>query len=120
MELNEFNGAKSLILIILIVFLLDTGLSSAHRMFIGQRMTLDLYANYDDGSPAANSTVKLYQDGNLFAENTTDEMGRFTVVLPGKGTGIWHYEIESGEHTEKGYINVDNSPPVQSAKDKEG
>ncbi|MDD1762789.1 MAG: transthyretin-like family protein [Methanothrix sp.] len=118
--MNELNIAKSLILIILIVFLLDTGLSSAHRMFIGQRMTLDLYANYDDGSPVANATVKLYQDDKLFAENTTDEMGRFTMVLPGKGTGKWHYEIVGGGHTEKGYINVNNSPPVQSAKDKDG
>jgi nickel transport protein len=109
------NGAKSFILIVLVIFLLNTGSSNAHRMFIGQRMTLDIYANYDDGSPAANATVKLYQDGQLFTENATDANGRFTMVLPGKGTGKWHYEIVGTGHTEKGYINVDNSPPVQAA-----
>ena len=99
-------------LAITIAVLLLAGAASAHRMFAGQQVTIDLFVFYDDGSPAANVEVKLYQEDELFAQNVTDATGKFTITLPGKGTGKWYYEIEGGGHTEKGYINIDNSPPL--------
>lgn len=72
-------------------------------------MTLDLFVFFDDGSPAGNAEVKLYQDGKLFAENLTDASGRFTVVLPGRGTGQWQYEVSGGGHSEKGSFNINSS-----------
>lgn len=98
---------------LIIALLLLAGAASAHRMFAGQQITLDLFVFYDDGSPAANVEIKLYQEDELFAQNVTDDTGKFTITLPGKGTGRWHYEIEGGGHTEKGYINIDNNQPLK-------
>jgi hypothetical protein len=98
------------ILAVIIAALLLAGAASAHRMFVGQQITLDLFVFYDDGSPASNAEVKLYQEGALFAQNVTDATGRFTVTLPGKGTGNWSYEVEGGGHTEKGSIIINNTP----------
>ena len=97
------------ILALIIAALLLAGAASAHRMFVGQQITLDLFVFYDDGSPAANAEVKLYEEGELYAENVTDATGRFTVTLPGKGTGNWSYEVEGGGHTEKGSILINNT-----------
>lgn len=107
---------KRILALILLAILLCAGASSAHRMFVGQRMTLDLYVLYDDGSPAGNAMVKLYQDGKLFAENVTDANGKFSIVLPGKGTGKWQYEVSGGGHTEKGSINIDCSWSAERSK----
>ncbi len=89
-----------------VALLLCSSAASAHRMFIGQQVTLDLFVFYDDGSPAGNADVKLYQDGKLYAENVTDSTGRFTVILPGRGTGKWQYEVSGGGHTETGLLNI--------------
>ena len=101
---------KMMSVLILAALLLCAGAASAHRMFVGQQLTLDLFVFFDDGSPAGNADVSLYSDGKLFAENVTDASGRFTIVLPGKGTGIWQYEVSGGGHTEKGSININNTP----------
>jgi nickel transport protein len=106
---------KRILALILLALLLCAGSASAHRMFVGQRITMDLYVFFDDGSPAANARVKLYQGDELFAENVTDATGKFTVVLPGKGTGNWRYEVSGGGHSEKGFVNIDNSEPVKAA-----
>ena len=44
------------ILALIIGALLLAGAASAHRMFVGQQITVDLFVFYDDGSPAANSS----------------------------------------------------------------
>jgi nickel transport protein len=106
---------KRILALFLLALLLCAGSASAHRMFVGQRITMDLYVFFDDGSPAANARVKLYQGDELFAENVTDATGKFTVVLPGKGTGNWRYEVSGGGHSEKGFVNIDNSEPVKAA-----
>lgn len=106
---------KRILLLTLIALMLSAGMADAHRMFIGPRVTLDLYAFYDDGTPASNAKVRLYQDGELFVENVTDAGGKFSVVLPGKGTGKWQYEVLGDGHTEKGFLNIDCSAPVQAA-----
>lgn len=80
-------------------------------MFIGQRITLDLYAFYDDGTPACNANVKIFRDGTLYAENVTDAGGKFSMVLPGRGTGKWQYEIYGNGHAERGYLNIDSNAP---------
>lgn len=107
---------KRILALILMAMMLCAGAASAHRMFVGQSMTLDLYVLYDDGSQAGNAMVKLYQDGKLFAENVTDASGKFSIVLPGKGTGKWQYEVSSGGHTETGSINIDCSLPAERVK----
>lgn len=94
---------------LIIAALLLAGAASAHRMFVGQQITVDLFVFYDDGSPAANTEVRLYQEGELYAQNVTDATGRFTVTLPGKGTGDWSYEVQGGGHTEKGFISINNT-----------
>lgn len=106
---------KTILCIVLIALLICTGFACGHRMFIGQRITLDLYAIYDDGTPASNADVKIYRDGVLFAENATDAGGKLSIVLPGKGTGEWQYEVSGGGHTEKGFLSIDGSAPVQAA-----
>lgn len=105
---------KKIWTLLILALLVMAGTASAHRLFVGQRMALDLYVMFDDGSPAANAKVKLYQGDSLFAENVTDATGRFSVVLPGKGTGNWRYEVSGGGHTEKGYVNIDNSEPIKA------
>lgn len=50
---------------LIIAALLPGGAASAHRMFVGQQITVDLFVFYDDGTPAANAEVKLYQDKEL-------------------------------------------------------
>lgn len=102
------------LILILAALLLCFGVASAHRMFVGQQITLDLYVFYDDGTPAGNAEVKLYQDGKLFSENVTDATGEFSIALPGKGTGKWQYEVLGGGHTEKGVINIDNILPTSA------
>ena len=96
---------------LIIAALLLAGAASAHRMFVGQQITVDLFVFFDDGSPAANAEVRLYQEEELYAENVTDSTGRFTIILPGKGTGNWCYEVEGGGHTEKGSIYINNTLP---------
>lgn len=98
---------KLLCIIIIIAMLLCVEPACAHRMFIGQRLTLDLYAFYDDGTPACSAKVKIFRDGALYAENVTDASGKFSIVLPGRGTGKWQYEIYGEGHSEKGYLNID-------------
>jgi len=44
---------KWIIIVAIAAILLCAGAASGHRMFVGQRMSLDLYVLYDDGSPAA-------------------------------------------------------------------
>ena len=105
---------KWIIAVAIAAILLCAGAASGHRMFVGQRMTLDLYVLYDDGSPANNATVKLYQDGKLFAENVTDSQGKVSIALPGKGSGKWQYVVCHGGHTEKGAINIDSNVPLQA------
>lgn len=97
------------LILIIAALLLCAGAASAHRMFVGQQLTLDLYVFFDDGMPAGNAIVKLYCDDKLFAENITDATGKFSIALPGKGTGKWQYEVSGGGHTEKGIININNS-----------
>ncbi len=63
------------ILAVIIAALLLAGAASAHRMFVGQQITLDLFVFYDDGSPAANAEVKLYQEGALFAQTSPMQQG---------------------------------------------
>ncbi len=105
---------KWIIAVAIAAILLCAGAASGHRMFVGQRITLDLYVLYDDGSPAGNATVKLYQDGKLFTENVTDAQGKVSISLPGKGTGKWQYVVSDGGHTEKGATNIDSNVPLQA------
>ena len=105
---------KWIIVVAIAAILLCAGVVSGHRMFVGQRMNLDLYVLYDDGSPAGNAKIMLYQDGKLFTENVTDALGRISIALPGKGTGKWQYVVSDGGHTEKGAFNIDSNIPLQA------
>jgi len=51
---------KRLIFAILVLALvLETMPAFGHRMFIGQRVTVDLYAIFDDGEPAKDASVQV-------------------------------------------------------------
>jgi len=103
---------KRLIFAILVLALvLETMPAFGHRMFIGQRVTVDLYAIFDDGEPAKDASVQVFRDGELYAENKTDSTGKFSLVLPGKGTGEWKFIVSGGGHVETAnvYIANDNS-----------
>lgn len=109
---------KRLILAILVLALvLETVPAFGHRMFIGQRVTVDLYAVFDDGEPAKDSSVQVFRDGELYAENKTDSTGRFSLVLPGKGTGDWKFLVSGGGHEETAtiYIANDNGKTAAAA-----
>jgi nickel transport protein len=101
---------KRMLVLMVVALLLWAGAASAHRMFVVQQLTLDLYVFFDDGTPAGNADVKLYSDGKLFMENVTDASGKFSIVLPRKGIGELQYEVSGGGHTEKGSININNTP----------
>lgn len=109
---------KRLIMAILILALvLETVPAFGHRMFVGQRMTVDLYAIFDDGEPAKDASVQVFRDGELYAENKTDSSGKFSMVLPGKGTGDWKFLVSGGGHAETAtiYIANDNSKTAAAA-----
>ena len=50
-------------LILVLLLLLTAGMAEAHRMFVGHRMTLEIFAIYDDGEPARNADISIYQIG---------------------------------------------------------
>jgi len=91
---------KKALPILILALVLSSGLAAGHRMFVGQRATVDLYAIFDDGEPAASASVQVYRDGVLYAENKTDSTGRFTMVLPGTGSGDWRFLVSGGGHEE--------------------
>ena len=108
---------RKTIALLILAILLTSGMANAHRMFVGQRVTLDLYAIFDDGTPAKNASVQVYRDGALFSKNSTDSTGKFTLVLPGKGSGKWRCEVSSSGHTEEVNINIENDMQAnQTAK----
>ncbi|MGB3943251.1 MAG: hypothetical protein WBK88_00470 [Methanothrix sp.] len=106
---------RALILVLLI--LLTAGMAEAHRMFVGQRVSLEIFAIYDDGEPARNADVMVYrlnattQDYDLYQEGVTDSQGIYMMTLPGKGTGQWRYAISGHGHSEEGFIGVSSDRP---------
>ncbi|OPY52845.1 MAG: hypothetical protein A4E48_00977 [Methanosaeta sp. PtaU1.Bin060] len=101
--------------ILIIALVIGSCPAQGHRMFIGQKMTIDLYAIFDDGEAARNATVQIYRDGELYAENKTDSTGRFTLPLPGKGTGDWRFLISEGGHEESAFISIKNESRTTTA-----
>jgi len=110
------KNMKKIVLILLVLALILGAMPAfGHRMFIGQRMTVDLTAIYDDGEPASDATVQIFRDGDLYAENRTDSAGRFSMVLPGKGTGDWKYLVSGGGHEESATISIKNEATTATA-----
>ena len=97
---------RRLIALLLLAMILTAGMASAHRMFVGHRVNVETYAMFDDGTPAQNAPVKVYRNGELYAENVTDSSGMFALTLPGKGTGEWSFEVSAGGHREETFINI--------------
>lgn len=86
-------------------------------MFVGHRVTLEIFAIYDDGEPASNAEISIYrlnattQDYDLYEAGVTDSQGIYMTTLPGKGTGQWRYAISGHGHSEEGFIGVSSEKP---------
>ena len=106
---------KRLIALILLALVLGAGSASAHRMFVGQRINVETYAMFDDGSPANSVPIKIYRENTtsglyeLHSEDLTDSSGKYSLNLPGKGTGNWLFEITAGGHKEELFINISDT-----------
>jgi nickel transport protein len=99
---------KKILAILILALILSSGLACGHRMFVGQRVTVELTGVFDDGEPAADASVRVYRDGELYAENKTDSTGRLTLVLPGKGTGDWRFLVSGSGHEEEAFLSIRN------------
>lgn len=98
---------RSIVLLTLILALIACSMNATgHRMFVGQRMTVALSAIYDDGEPAADASVKVFRDGELYSENKTDSTGFFQMALPGKGTGDWKLVVSGEGHEEAAHFSI--------------
>lgn len=103
---------KRWIALIVLALALGSGTACAHRMFVGQRINVETYAIFDDGSPANNASVKVYRENatsglcDLYCEDQADSSGKYSLSLPGKGTGSWLFEFSVGGHKEELFITV--------------
>ncbi|HOO54874.1 MAG TPA: hypothetical protein PLY09_01185 [Methanothrix sp.] len=98
---------KRWIVLILLALVLGSGIASAHRMFVGQKINVETYAIFDDGTPANDASVKVYRESattglyDLYCEDKADSSGKYALSLPGKGTGNWLFEFSAGGHKEE-------------------
>ena len=103
---------KRWIALIMLTLVLGSGTASAHRMFVGQRINVETYAIFDDGSPANDASVKVYRENatsglyDLYCEDQADSSGKYALSLPGKGTGSWLFEFSAGGHKEELSIKI--------------
>ena len=103
---------KRWIALILLALVLGSGTAGAHRMFVGQRVNVETYAIFDDGSPANDAPVKVYRENatsglyELYCEDRADSSGKYVLSLPGKGTGRWLFEVSAGGHKEELFITI--------------
>jgi len=88
---------------------LDGRVGQRAQDVVGQKMTLDLVAMFDDGTPATDAIVEIYRDGELYAKNTTDGSGKFSLILPGRGTGEWRFVVSGGGHSEAYKMSIQSS-----------
>ncbi|HQF17585.1 MAG TPA: hypothetical protein PLI05_11035 [Methanotrichaceae archaeon] len=102
-------NTREIVVVLVLTLLLMAGSASGHRMFVGQKMTLDLVAMFDDGTPATDAIVEIYRDGELYAKNTTDGSGKFSLILPGRGTGEWRFVVSGGGHSEAYKMSIQSS-----------
>ena len=74
--------------------------ASEHRTLVGQSLTAGISAIYDDGEPAADASVQVFLNGELYSQNQTDSTGFFRIPLPGTGAGDWMFVISKDGHDE--------------------
>jgi len=90
---------RLLVLFILLLTLVAGSMAaSGHRMFVGQSLTAGISAIYDDGEPAADASVQVFLNGELYSQNQTDSTGFFRIPLPGTGAGDWMFVISKDGH----------------------
>ena len=109
---------KKIISLLIIVAILSTGMACSHKMYVGQRVNVDVYAIFEDGQPARNADVEVYRYNDssecyddLYNQTATDSSGMVTITLPGKGTGKWKIGISSSGHKEETYLNISTDRP---------
>lgn len=95
-----------IVLTLILVLMACSMTASAHRMFVGQSMSVGLSAIYDDGEPAQNALIKVFRDGELYSENNTSSTGYFQMSLPGKGTGDWKFVVSGEGHEEEVHFSI--------------
>ncbi len=112
---------KRWIALILLALVLGSGMASAHRMFVGQRINVETYAIFDDGSPANDASVNVYRENatsglyDLYCEDRADSSGKYALSLPGKGTGSWLFEFSAGGHKEELFVTISDERSDASA-----
>lgn len=97
---------RPIILTLILVLMACSMTASAHRMFVGQSMSVGLSAIYDDGEPAQNALIKVFRDGEPYSENHTSSTGYFQMSLPGKGTGDWKFVVSGEGHEEIVHFSI--------------
>lgn len=108
---------KKIIALLVIAAILSTGMAYCHKMYVGQRVNVDVYAIFDDGQPARNTDAEIYRYNEtselyeLYNQTVTDSSGMVSFALPGKGTGKWKIEISSAGHKEETYLNISTDRP---------
>jgi len=104
---NEMMKLRLPVILTLILVLIACSMTaSAHRMFVGQSMSVGLSAIYDDGEPAQNAHIKIFRDGEPYSENNTTSTGYFQMILPGKGTGDWKFIVSGEGHEEEVHFSI--------------
>jgi hypothetical protein len=94
-------GLRSLVLLILLLTLMTGSMTaSEHRTLVDQSLTVGISAIYDDGEPAADASVQVFLNGELYSQNQTDSTGFFRIALPGTGAGDWRFVISGDGHDE--------------------
>jgi nickel transport protein len=85
-------------LLFLLIFLLASDVSNAHRMMMGYKVNeLQVTALYDDGTPAQGVEIQVQKDGEPVTIGVTDENGSI-VFKPEEDTGKLTFITSSAGH----------------------
>lgn len=103
---------KKPIVLLIAVAILCTGLGCGHKMFVGQRINVDVFGIFEDGQPAQDAEVEIYlynetgQLYELYNQTNTGSRGMVTVTLPGDGAGRWRFDVSVAGHEEETFLNI--------------
>lgn len=101
-----------MIAILIAATFLSTGLGCGHKMFVGQRINIDVFGVFEDGQPAQDAKVDIYlynETGKLyelFNRTTTGSRGMATVSLPENGAGRWRFDVSVAGHQDRTFLNI--------------
>ena len=103
---------KKMIAILIAAAFLSAGMSCGHKMFVGQRINVDVFGIFEDGQPAQDAKVEIFQYNEtdkqyeLYNRTNTGSRGMVTVALPGDGAGRWRFDVSVAGHQEETFLNI--------------